>query len=315
MIESRVDPVVQRLSIVVEDHLRERGAAYALIDRYVSLPAPVGQAVNRCLQDQRQTAQVLRHAVFGTATDRAPVLLRLRDEDDGALMQPLMSLTQHRGQADALNCPCHWLLVSPQVPMVQLRAHLQTLLDVRLHGHPRAAFLRYYDPWVLEPLWHWLNDSRRTQWMGPIAQWLFVGRCGSLHKLHVPYEAQGSRPQASMLALDERSSQALLRVEMVNATYQVLCAWYRPAAAFSYAAVDAAVVAAQQLGLRSAADLAACAAGMLCWPQHGHGTFQDNPQVLRGIQASHEGVPLRDYIEEHLAHVLLVPVHETSDLT
>ncbi len=314
MIEDEVDPVVPRLSAVVDDHLRERGAVYALIDRYVALPAPVGDSVNRYLQGQRQTAQVLRHALFGQATHRAPVLFSFQEEDR-ELMEQLITLTGRPRQADPPHWPGHWLLASPHVSMVQLRAHLQTLLDVRLHGYPRAAFLRYYDPWVLDVLWHWLNESQRTQWMGPIAQWLFVGRGGSLHKLHAPQEVQGSRPQGSMLALDERSSQALLRVEMVNVTYQVLCAWQGPAAAFSYTAVDAAVVAAQQLGLRSAADLAAGAAAMLCWPQLGHGTFQDHPQVLRGIQASHEGVPLRDYIEEHLAHVLLAPVHDTADLT
>lgn len=314
MIEGRVDPMVELLGVVVNDHVRERGAVYALIDRYVALPEPVGEAVNRCLQGQRQTAQVLRHALFGQATDRAPVLLSFRDEN-AALMEPLMSLTGHRGQADAPHWPCHWLLVSPQVPMVQLHAHLQTLLDVRLHGHPRAAFLRYYDPWVLEPLWHWLNESQRARWMGPIEHWHFVRRDGSLHKLSAPQELQEPRSQDSMLVLDDRASAALLRAEVVNAAYQVLYAWQKPVAAFGYPAVDAAVVAAQQLGLRSAADLAAGAAAMLCWPQLGHGAFRDHPQVVRGIQASREGVPLRDYIEEHLAHVLLAPVHDTADLT
>ena len=46
MIEDEVDPVVPRLSAVVDDHLRERGAVYALIDRYVALPAPGGDSVN-----------------------------------------------------------------------------------------------------------------------------------------------------------------------------------------------------------------------------------------------------------------------------
>lgn len=314
MIEGRVDPVVELLGVVVNDHVRERGAVYALIDRYVALPAPVGEAVNRCLQGQRQTAQVLRHALFGQATDRAPVLLSFREEDR-ELMEQLITLTGRPRQADAPHWPCHWLLVSPQVPMVQLHAHLQTLLDVRLHGHPRAAFLRYYDPWVLEPLWHWLNESQRARWMGPIEHWHFVRRDGSLHKLSAPQELQEPRSQDSMLVLDDRASPALLRVEVVNAAYQVLYAWQKPVAAFGYPAVDAAVVAAQQLGLRSAADLAAGAAAMLCWPQLGHGAFRDHPHVLRAIQASREGVPLRDYIEEHLAHVLLAPVHDTADLT
>lgn len=314
MIEDEVDPVVPWLSAVVDDHLRERGAVYALIDRYVALPAPVGDSVNRCLQGQRQTAQVLRHALFGQATHRAPVLLSFQEEDR-ELMEQLITLTGRPRQADPPHWPGHWLLASPHVSMVQLRAHLQTLLDVRLHGYPRAAFLRYYDPWVLDVLWHWLNESQRARWMGPIEHWHFVRRDGSLHKLSAPQELQEPRSQDSMLVLDDRASAALLRAEVVNAAYQVLYAWQKPAAAFGYPAVDAAVVAVQQLGLRDTANLAAGAAAMLSWPQVGHGAFWDHPQVLRAIQASREGVPLRDYIEEHLAHVLLAPVHDTADLT
>jgi hypothetical protein len=281
--------LIQHLFTVVKDD----GAIYLLLDRYYDWEPELQEAVDGADLAEEQSV-ALTDSIFGTETERAPLLLRLTSRNlrllDVAAADAMRAGFDVTQPASAIS---GWLRCEAEP--ARLAAHLSRRLQALLPDKT-PVLLRYYDPRTLPRLYSLLTDMQRAQLLGPVKSWLMVGREGTLITLRHP---QAQIVPAQPLVFEEPQAAAIWRIEAVNIAARRLRTAGHHVSYAEDARLDSSAERGRQRGLTRIEDLGAYAALAFCWPTN-RASLEEDSTVQRGIELTAAGLPLADYIEQHV---------------
>ena len=225
---------------------------------------------------------------------QASIALALEDQELESLM---------RGDGNRV---CGWLLTS--APVKQLAVHLGALAVQQLPGdfpaHPnKRMLLRYFDPSVMPSLWQLSTDAQRLALLGPIDEWLMLGRTGELVSYVRPANAANDTSSTAASGLIGYSTAQWMALDSIGALNQVamrLQAGVLGGAAPTSEQIDVATRAlarARGAAISDARDLQEFAWHALTVDAH----FDRHPLIVRSLRDVANGT--HDFYTAAIAHL------------
>jgi hypothetical protein len=266
---------------------------YLLLDRHSE--HPLREAI-AALPDAHSISLPLMDSVFKDNPDQAPLLLCLQRQQPThmqLLEQSIRLALEQASQANSLRSVCAWL-ISAETPQ-----RLQTALKVRLQAHwpgHQSIYLRYFDPRVMPRLLEILPPELQAQLLGPVQQWCHLGRDGQWLQHSPPPDL----PTTSISGITPRPviTAAIDRIANINLAAAQLLRQGQPAPHSQDSAIDAALQAAQKLGISQDEDTVAYA-----WRAIAHqSAFTQHAALPELIQRAHSsGLRLDTLISKNSA--------------
>ena len=167
----------------------------------------------------------------------------------------LSSLEQSRGHRI-----CGWLFTQQDLAQYLGDLAVQRLPSVG-YGSGKRTLLRYFDPSVLPALWRISDIEQQRTLLGPVDQWLALGRNGQLQR----YQAvSGAAPLNDKARIDYSAGQ-WDAIQNIGALNQTIVQWQsnsedgQPPQSASLEAVESALLRARRYGITDTQDLKAFA--------------------------------------------------------
>lgn len=262
--------------------VKEDGHAYLLLNRFHGVEERLADAVKRA-----PAQWPLRDPYFGTALERAPLLVRLTMEEL-PLLDAAAFVAAESAMDPALPMPqvCAWLRSG--IDAEKLAGHLLRQLRVHLAGYDKAVFFCYFDPRVMARLGQSLDPRRLAHLLGPVDTWLMPGRNGDLFELR---RAAATALDGEDVQWDRELTATLERVAAVNDALRTIHRHGRRVPYLDDKRLDGLARHAASLGLSVSADQGAYAAWAYLWPP-GQGSIDEHEGMRRCIALARQGVPL-----------------------
>lgn len=228
-----------------------------LIDRFID--HPLREAI--AALSPPAASVLLDDPIFQDDLQRAPMLLELSNRlpDHYALVEQSLRLAQEQ-QAEPGAVPqiCAWLF--GPVTLERLRSALLARMNLR-YPSGEAVYLRFFDPRVMPQLARLLPPATAADMpgyssfadlLGPVERWCQLDCNGQLtgHGNERPAPAVHDAP----LRIDERTRQAIERIEQVNLVMRILRARHTALGPGIDAQIDHYLVQAAKAGLAQADD-------------------------------------------------------------
>ncbi|MGK5011018.1 DUF4123 domain-containing protein [Janthinobacterium sp. MDB2-8] len=238
---------------------------------------------------------LLDDPIFQDDLQRAPMLLALSNRlpEHYALVEHSLKLAQEQhAEPGAVPSICAWLF--GQATLERLRSAMLARLNLR-YPSGDAVYLRYFDPRVMSHLARLLPPSTAdvpgrssfADLLGPVERWCQLDRDGQLiqHCNAQPVPAV----QDVSLRIDERTRQAMDRIEQINLVVRILRARQTAIGPGIDAQIDHHLVHSASAGLEQPDDQIAYA-----WRAVEHGqAFTLHPALGELMRmAATQGLPL-----------------------